>query len=102
MKIRKSFITNSSSASFVVQKKFLSPNQINRIKNFIMSDEYHDMPWTIREYQDRIEGETQMDNGDLWDIIFNEIGIPYKENENWDEDLSVDPESRPTWIIEEE
>ena len=109
MKIRKSFITNSSSASFVVQKKFLSPAQINRIKNVIMSKKCYDGLWVIKEYLDRIEGSTDMDNDHLLAIFRDEFKFKVGYVSNFADpkayviwgDGTFQDECGPVWIIVE-
>ena len=88
MKISAEFITNSSCASFVVPKKYLNPYQIEQIKNHIdISEQFivhrgpqtkiyndHGSAWNIEEFEDRIEGDTSMDNFDMtWFLL--EIGV---------------------------
>ena len=88
MKINSDFITNSSCASFIVLKKYLSRIQMDKIKDHINeSDNYvlHRGPqsqiyndpgsaWHIEETHDAIEGETSMDNFDMtWFLL--QIGV---------------------------
>jgi len=88
MKIQFDFVSNSSCASFVIPKKFLSCHQIDLIKNHIeRSNDYiihrgpqneiynnpHDA-WVITETENEIIGDTSMDNFDMnWFLI--QIGV---------------------------
>jgi hypothetical protein len=78
MKIRTSYVSNSSSSSFVINKKYLSQDQIDKIIyyadfaeiGFERGDielEYFDSEpvWEIEEKEDTIEGSTWMDNFDM-------------------------------------
>lgn len=80
MKIRYSFVTNSSSSSFLISKKVLTPNQVKAIwkhielgrKLGISVDD--DSRWDIEESENFISGITYMDNFSF-DEFFELIGI---------------------------
>ncbi len=83
MKINTDFVTNSSSASFVILKRNLSDIQIQMIHNHIEvamiiaeEDGYgiYNVPWGINETPTEIGGHTGMDNFDMsW--FLDAIGI---------------------------
>lgn len=79
MKIRISFVANSSSSSFTINKKDISPIQIYLIVNHaIVAKELrldnYDYPWNITEDEYSIQGYTYMDNFDMVDYL-EQIGI---------------------------
>jgi len=93
MKIRNEFVTNSSSASFVISRKDLTQDQIIMIYNH-MEIGYEILPeselqyigrydeWMIweDEEKDTIKGDTMMDNFNM--IVFlTSIGIPREKIE---------------------
>ena len=71
------FVTNSSSSSFIIAKKYLDEDQIEAIRSHRELGEKLDIPysdeaWSIKENDDFITGSTFMDNfsmSDLFDII---------------------------------
>lgn len=76
MKIRNGFVSNSSSSSFVINKKWLSPHQLELIHKHIAKGkrvlwEQHDYAvdesdaWEISETDTTISGDTSMDNFDM-------------------------------------
>lgn len=84
MKLKTDFVTNSSCASFVIEKRSLTNIQILLIQNHLeFCKQYHSKSleytpdhsgWSISETDNTIEGDTGMDNFDmLWFLL--EIGI---------------------------
>lgn len=86
MKIKKDFVTNSSSSSFVLNKNELSEFQIVAIKNHIeLAKIMHEQnpkkydfgwfdEWDIKETKKEIKGYTSMDNFDM-KLFLDSIGI---------------------------
>jgi hypothetical protein len=83
MKIKIDFVTNSSSASFIILKHNLTDIQIEMIKDHInigliigkrQGLTVYPEPWHINETEDSIMGDTNMDNFSmLW--FLHAIGV---------------------------
>jgi len=88
MKVRTGFVSNSSSASFVIKKSVLTEEQIEMIKNHLeyaeknlhiyrnLRYEYYDDAWSrIKETEDELHGYTSMDNFGMEFFLVNVVGI---------------------------
>lgn len=60
MKLRLGFVSNSSSASFILDKRYMSGSQMFDVMQYVGPD-----GWTITEDEDFIRGDTCMDNEDI-------------------------------------
>ena len=106
MKTRQGFVSNSSSSSFIIDKKFLSPDQLDKIRRHTEAavelnkqevarrskdEEYEnsydrvplldsDYPWDIEETDAEITGNTSMDNFDMREFL---IAIGASEHARW-------------------
>lgn len=75
MKLRKGFVSNSSSSSFIIELDKLTANQIHAIKNhtrYARENDYFEIEWKGEEDQwnvyateEHIIGDTFMDNFDM-------------------------------------
>ena len=89
-KIRNGFVSNSSSSSFIVQKKNLIPEQIQKIVDveIYAKDSGVEYPgeaqgWKITDDGETLSGHTYMDNFDM-EAYFRYIGID-NEKVQWDD-----------------
>jgi len=114
MKIRRGFVSNSSSSSFVVFKDSLTNKQQDMILRyqewidfFISIDDsvkelleyYKTDPWIVIEYDEFIFCETSMDNFSMEDYL-NYIKID-KDIINWDDGWNDKPTTSQTKFISE-
>ena len=92
MKLRKGFVSNSSSSSFTIKKENITVKQLDLIKNHGQYGEkfgidYTDQEWTIIEDSDSISGSTWMDNFDMREYL-KRIGVADEhvefDSENYD------------------
>lgn len=90
MKVRRDFVTNSSSSSFIIAKKYLDEDQIEAIrehydlgKKMGLVDSKWDYPYSIEENDDFITGYVDMDNFAM-DKFLDRIEVN-SNNVNWGE-----------------
>lgn len=88
MKTRNGFVSNSSSSSFLLLKKYLTEDQINAILKYDETDlrlGNGSESWHIKEDEDVIRGFTIMDNYILYNMI-REMNPPMKAILEWNRD----------------
>ena len=76
MKTRIGFVSNSSSASFVIAKGLLTPEQFKGLLDYVFDPTNTD-GWFIIGAGEYIDGYTTMDN-DAIDDLFEKLQIPEK------------------------
>ena len=93
MKIRTGFVSNSSSASFVLKKRGLSALQLRAVLNYaectheLLRNEEEGQyagGWTLTQDDRTIKGDTMMDNFDF-EWFLDAIGVP-KRNYQYQKD----------------
>lgn len=82
MKTRMGFVSNSSSSSFIIDKRHISVAQMKMIRNHIeigdvLGIEYAEpgQEWDIHETESSITVSTGMDNFDMHEFLIK-IGVP--------------------------
>lgn len=89
MKTRLGFVSNSSSASFIVKKAGLTPSQVYILENYVEAamKSSLDWPdeadsWSMTEYANHYEFRTSMDNFSL-NEFFVSMGIKVESYDNY-------------------
>jgi hypothetical protein len=92
MKIRTGFISNSSNSSFIINKKYLTKEQIDKIINHMNYSNTMNLDvgccnendaWIIHDNEEEINGYTSMDNFDMH-VFLDAIDVPSNKIE-WNE-----------------
>ena len=92
MKLRLGFVSNSSSASFIIQRQHLSNEQVDLIRSHIQVGKERGMKcvglsdqWDITIDGDKVQGYTFMDNFDMAFFLSNIVGVADEHIELGDE-----------------
>lgn len=80
MKTRVGFVSNSSSASFVINKNYLTGVQISKILEYLT--EKNEDNWSWNNHIDTITGYTSMDNDHFSDYLEG-LEVDKKSIESW-------------------
>lgn len=83
MKHRYGFVSNSSSASFIVPKSRITEEQVKVLLDYTYSEDNVD-GWNIHDGGDCLRGSTSMDN-DALDEFLDKVGIDQRALEWWSE-----------------
>lgn len=79
MKYRVNFVSNSSSASFIIRRDNLNAKQYQKLMDYPNLGHSYDS-WNINYIDDYVEGSTTMDNGDLKTFMIG-LGIDMRKVE---------------------
>ena len=75
MKNREGFVSNSSSSSFILRRKYISDYQMELINKHHEEIEDKSDAWSIYENDDSVEFYTNMDNFSM-ESFLKKIGVP--------------------------
>lgn len=82
MKIRTSFVSNSSSSSFCIGKNYMTPKQIQEFRDYLDDPENYCDETTIDEGKYYFFGDISMHDDRLREFLF-EIGVDMKYVETY-------------------
>ena len=76
MKIRSGFVSNSSSASFIIDRRYVSQIDEEKLEAYIKDKETHDW-WVMNKTPESIHLFTTMDNGYLEQWMKENLNLPF-------------------------